>query len=120
MLMLFVFQLMSRNCLMGVSLVSVRGEHSSGLQQFQHAFGELDESRWMDHVRRMFPDTAALKKHSVTQHPALTPEQSAQYKQLVNISHLRHSTTVSVGVSLAAARGSILGIDKKRQFDGAA
>ena len=69
---------------MGVSLVSVRGEHCTGLQQFQNAFGELDESRWMDHVRRIFPDTAALKKHSVTEHPALTPEQSAHYKQLVN------------------------------------
>jgi hypothetical protein len=30
-----MIQIMSRNCLMGVSLVSVRGENSTGLQQLQ-------------------------------------------------------------------------------------
>ena len=37
---------------MGVSLVSVRGENSSGLQQLQNGLGELDEKRWMEHVQR--------------------------------------------------------------------
>ena len=68
---------------MGVSLVSVRGENSSGLQQLQNGLGELDEKRWMEHVQRLFPDLSAIKKHSVTHHPSLTREQSEEYQRLV-------------------------------------
>jgi hypothetical protein len=75
---------MHANCLKGVSLVSVRGENSSGQKQLQQSFGELDESRWKEHVERLFPNPEVLKSHSVRNHPALTPEQAEEYGRLVN------------------------------------
>ncbi len=77
-------QIMHTNCLKGMSLVSVRGEHSNGFQQFQNSFGELDEQRWKEHYMKLFSNLDDLKSHSVSRSPALTPEQRKEYARLIS------------------------------------
>ena len=76
-------QIMHTNCLKGMSLVSVRGEHSTGMQQVQNGFGELDEKKWLDKYQKLLLVKGEIKHYSVTHSPALTPDQAAEYKRLI-------------------------------------
>jgi hypothetical protein len=66
---------MNSNCLKGMSLVTVRGEHSSGLQQIQNGFGELAEMKWREYSQKLNLNESDIKSTSIKDSPALNKEQ---------------------------------------------
>ena len=58
-----------------MSLVTVRGENSSGLQQIQNGFGELGEKKWREYSQQLNLDESKIKSTSIKDSRALTQEQ---------------------------------------------